>query len=215
MKKYYSIMVVFFCTLFFLTPLAGAAGKEVIIVTSFPKELFETYKKAFEEKHPGVKAVVQQKPTTQGVTYIRETASKPEADIMWASAVDAFLVLKNDKLLAKYALPKQIAAAIPAKVGTYPIHDPDGFYFGFALSGYGMMWNKPYLQAHKLKPPAEWTDRSQLFRPPRHFRPFEKRNHSSDRRGNSSGLRLGEGLGPAAQHGGKHGGHHRAELRGP
>jgi phosphoglycerate transport regulatory protein PgtC len=158
MKKYFSIMVVFFCTFFFLTPLAGAASKEVIIVTSFPKELFETYKKAFEAKYPGVKAVVQQKPTTQGVTYIRETASKPEADIMWASAVDAFLVLKTDKLLAKYALPKEIAARIPAKVGTYPVHDPDGFFFGFALSGYGMMWNKPYLQAHKLKPPAEWTD---------------------------------------------------------
>jgi phosphoglycerate transport regulatory protein PgtC len=158
MKKYFSIMVVFFCTFFFLTPLAGAASKEVIIVTSFPKELFETYKKAFEAKYPGVKAVVQQKPTTQGVTYIRETASRPEADIMWASAVDAFLVLKTDKLLAKYALPKEIAARIPAKVGTYPVHDPDGFFFGFALSGYGMMWNKPYLQAHKLKPPAEWTD---------------------------------------------------------
>jgi phosphoglycerate transport regulatory protein PgtC len=158
MKKYFSIMVVFFCTFFFLTPLAEAASKEVIIVTSFPKELFETYKKAFEAKYPGVKAVVQQKPTTQGVTYIRETASRPEADIMWASAVDAFLVLKTDKLLAKYALPKEIAARIPAKVGTYPVHDPDGFFFGFALSGYGMMWNKPYLQAHKLKPPAEWTD---------------------------------------------------------
>ncbi len=158
MKKYFSIMAVFIGTLFLLTPLAAAASKEVIIVTSFPKELFETYKKGFEAKHPGLKVVVKQKPTSQGVTYIRETASKPEADIMWASAVDAFLVLKTDKLLAKYDLPKEIAAKIPTKVGAYPIHDPDGFYFGFALSGYGMMWNKPYLQAHKLKPPAEWTD---------------------------------------------------------
>jgi ABC-type Fe3+ transport system substrate-binding protein len=158
MKKYFSIMVIFFCTVFFLAPLVGAATKEVIIVTSFPKELFETYKKSFEAKQPGVQVVVQQKPTTQGVTYIRETASKPEADIMWASAVDAFQVLKTEKLLAKYDLPREIAARIPAKVGTFPVHDPDGFYFGFALSGYGMMWNKPYLQAHKLKAPSEWTD---------------------------------------------------------
>lgn len=138
--------------------MAGAATKEVVIVTSFPKELFETYKKAFEARYPGVTVVVKQKQTTEGVTYIRETASKPEADIMWASAVDAFQVLKAEKLLAHYSLSKEISSKIPARVGTYPIHDPDGFFFGFALSGYGMMWNKPYLQAHKLKPPAEWTD---------------------------------------------------------
>jgi hypothetical protein len=39
---------------FFLLMFAGfsapAPGKEVVIVTSFPKELFETYKKAFEAK---------------------------------------------------------------------------------------------------------------------------------------------------------------------
>jgi ABC-type Fe3+ transport system substrate-binding protein len=135
-----------------------AATKEVVVVTSFPKELFETYKKAFESKYPGVTVVVKQKQTTEGVTYIRETASKPEADIMWVSAVDAFQVLKTEKLLAQYALPKEISSKIPAKAGTYPIHDPDNFYFGFALSGYGMMWNKAYLQAHKLRPPKEWTD---------------------------------------------------------
>ena len=28
-----------------------ASAKEVVIVTSFPKELFETYKKTFEAKH--------------------------------------------------------------------------------------------------------------------------------------------------------------------
>jgi len=159
MKKHlYIIIIVSFCLFTLLTSMAEASTKEVVIVTSFPKELFETYKKAFEAKHPGVTVVVKQKPTIQGVTYIRETASKPEADIMWASAVDAFQVLKTEKLLAKYELPKEISSKIPAKVGTFPIHDLDGLFFGFALSGYGMMWNKPYLQAHKLKSPAEWTD---------------------------------------------------------
>jgi ABC-type Fe3+ transport system substrate-binding protein len=147
-----------FCIFALFTSIAETATKEVVIVTSFPKELFETYKKAFEAKYPGVTVVVKQKQTTEGVTYIRETAAKPEADIMWASAVDAFQVLKTEKLLTQYALPKEISSRIPAKVGTFPIHDPEGTYFGFALSGYGMMWNKPYLQAHKLKAPAEWTD---------------------------------------------------------
>jgi len=158
MKKHLLNLIVFLCFISLFVSIGGGATKEVVVVTSFPKELFEAYKKAFEAKYPGVTVIVKQKQTTEGVTYIRETASKPEADIMWASAVDAFQVLETEKLLAQYVLPKEISSRIPPKVGAFPIHDPDGFYFGFALSGYGMMWNKPYLQAHKLKPPAEWTD---------------------------------------------------------
>jgi hypothetical protein len=39
---------------FLLAFTGGASAKEVVIVTSFPKELFETYKKAFELKNPGI-----------------------------------------------------------------------------------------------------------------------------------------------------------------
>lgn len=39
-------------------PVAAATG-EIVIVTSFPKELFETYKKAFEASRPGVKVVIK------------------------------------------------------------------------------------------------------------------------------------------------------------
>lgn len=138
---------------------AGASlAKEVVIVTSFPKELFETYKKAFEARHPGVTVVINSKQTNAGVTYLRETRTKPEADIFWVSAPDAFQTLKTDGLLEKYSPPKEILSRIPAKIGNFPIHDPDGTYFGFAVSGYGLMWNKNYLQAHRLPAPKEWTD---------------------------------------------------------
>jgi ABC-type Fe3+ transport system substrate-binding protein len=137
---------------------SGAVAKDVVIVTSFPKELFETYKKTFEAKHPGTTVVINSKQTNAGVTYLRETKAKPEADIFWVSAPDAFQTLDNDGLLEKYAPPKEIMAKIPAKIGNFPIHDPDGKYFGFAISGYGLMWNKNYLKAHKLPAPKEWTD---------------------------------------------------------
>ena len=141
-----------------LTAPVLAGGKEVVIVTSFPKELFEAYKKAFEAKHPGVTVVVNVKQTNAGVTYLQETKAKPAADIFWVSAPDAFLALKTDGLLEKYAPPKEIAARIPPKIGTFPISDPDGTYFGFAVSGYGLMWNKPYVRTHKLPDPKEWVD---------------------------------------------------------
>jgi phosphoglycerate transport regulatory protein PgtC len=133
-------------------------AKEVVIVTSFPKELFENYKKAFESRYPGTTVVINSKQTNAGVTYLRETKAKPEADIFWVSAPDAFQTLKNDGLLEKYAPPKEIMAKIPAKIGNFPVHDADGTYFGFAISGYGLMWNKNYLSANKLAAPREWTD---------------------------------------------------------
>src|SRR5574341_549172 len=150
------VFVVLSGALFLLTGIAAA--RDVVIVTSFPKELFETYKKTFEAKHPGTTVVINSKQTNAGVTYLRETRAKPEADIFWVSAPDAFQALKSDGLLEKYAPPKEIMAKIPAKIGTFPIHDPDGAYFGFAISGYGLMWNKNYLKAHRLPAPKEWTD---------------------------------------------------------
>jgi ABC-type Fe3+ transport system substrate-binding protein len=133
-------------------------AKELVIVTSFPKELFENYKKAFEARYPSIKVVVNSKQTNAGVTYLRETKARPDADIFWVSAPDAFQTLKSEGLLEKYAPPKEIMTKIPAKIGNFPVHDPDGTYFGFAISGYGLMWNKNYLQALKLPTPKEWTD---------------------------------------------------------
>ena len=79
-------------------PAAAAPTREVVVLTSFPKELFEAYKQAFEQKYPGIKVIVKQQQTNQAVTYLRETRARPETDIM------------------------------PAKVGGFPLHDSDGQY---------------------------------------------------------------------------------------
>jgi ABC-type Fe3+ transport system substrate-binding protein len=118
---------------------AAAPTREVVIFTSFPKELFEAYKQGFEQKNPGVKVVVKQQQTNQAVTYLRETRARPDVDVVWASAVDAFQTLKSDGLLDKVSLPRETLARIPARIGGFPIHDPDGQYLGFAVSGYGIM----------------------------------------------------------------------------
>jgi ABC-type Fe3+ transport system substrate-binding protein len=137
---------------------AQPATREVVVLTSFPKELFEAYKEAFERKTSGVKVVVKQQQTNQAVTYLRETRARPEVDVFWVSAVDAFQTLKADGLLDRVSLPRETLARIPARVGSFPLHDPDGTYWGFAVSGYGLMWNTRYLALHKLPAPREWTD---------------------------------------------------------
>ena len=138
-----------------LAPAAVWAQQQVVIVTSFPKELTEAYKKAFEAKNPGIKVEILNKPTPAGVAYIREAPASNKPDVFWVSAPDAFEVLSAEKLLAKIDSP---AKEVPAKIGNYPINDPKGFYLGQALAGYGIMWNTRYTKAHKLPDPKEWSD---------------------------------------------------------
>jgi ABC-type Fe3+ transport system substrate-binding protein len=138
--------------------LAAELESKLVIVTSYPKDLTGPFKKAFEAKYPGTEVEVLQKKTSAGVKYIQETAQGNTTDLMWASAPDAFEVLKGDGLLAAYTPATE---GIPQKIGSYPINDPDGFYIGFAGSGYGIMWNTRYLKAKKIPVPKEWADLKQ------------------------------------------------------
>lgn len=148
MKKILSFIVAFL----FAT---SAFANTVTIVTSFPKDLSGKFKAAFEKKYPNIKVEIVGKKTTAGIKYIQETKSNNTTDLFWASAPDAFEVLKGDGLLQKYTSK---AKGIPSKVGSYPVNDPDGFYTGFAAAGYGIMWNTRYLKANKLPAPKEWSD---------------------------------------------------------
>lgn len=128
----------------------------VSVVTSFPKELTQAYKKAFESANPGIKLEILNKNTTASIAYIKELPAGQRPDVMWASAPDAFEVLSRDKLLT--AAPEVKNPAAPAKIGNYPLNDPDGLYYGQALAGYGLMWNTRYMQANKVPAPKEWAD---------------------------------------------------------
>jgi len=150
-----SILAGLASTVLALGAAAAYAQQQVTIVTSFPKDLTEVYKRAFEAKNPGVKVEVLNRGTSSGIAYVREAPANNKPDIFWASAPDAFEVLANEKLLEKYngANPK-----VPAKIGAYPINDPEGYYYGQALAGYGLMWNTRYMKANKLPAPKEWVD---------------------------------------------------------
>jgi ABC-type Fe3+ transport system substrate-binding protein len=139
----------------FMSPAAWAQAGKVTVVTSFSKDVTDPIKKAFEKAVPGATLEVQNRNTNAGVKFIEETKANNQVDLFWASAPDAFEVLKTKGLLQKYQ-PK--ATGIPEKIGSYPINDPQGHYFGFAASGYGIMWNERYAKANKLPDPKEWSD---------------------------------------------------------
>jgi len=134
---------------------AAFAADKVVVVTSFPNSMTGPIEAAFEAANPGIDLEILNKKTSAGVKYIQEIWDANTADIFWASAPDAFEVLKGDGLLASVEINSD---GIPEKIGAYPMNDPDGKYYGFAAAGYGIMWNKRYLKAKKLEPAKNWAD---------------------------------------------------------
>ena len=77
---------------------------KLVIVTSYPKDLTSVFQREFQKRHPGTKVEVLNKKTSAGIKYIQETARNNKSDLFWASAPDAFEVLKGDGLLQKYVV---------------------------------------------------------------------------------------------------------------
>lgn len=135
--------------------LAQAPTGRVTVVTSFSNDVTAPFKRAFEAAHPGLTLEVQNRNTNAGVRFIQETRSNNQVDLFWASAPDAFEVLKQARLLQPFRPSVQ---GIPERIGPYNINDADGMFFGFAASGYGIMWNERYMRANRLPEPKEWSD---------------------------------------------------------
>ncbi|EJN07749.1 ABC transporter substrate-binding protein [Herbaspirillum sp. YR522] len=135
--------------------MAAPAGV-VTVITSFPKEVTDIYKKEFERLHPEIRISILNKNTNAALIYIERTPRGQRPDVFWASAPDAFEVMARNDLLEP--LPDVKNPAAPSRIGAYPINDERHRYFGQALSGYGIMWNLRYLAAHHLTPPANWSD---------------------------------------------------------
>ncbi|KAA0911499.1 ABC transporter substrate-binding protein [Pusillimonas sp. ANT_WB101] len=134
---------------------AVAADNDLVIVTSFAADQTAVFKQAFKKEHPDINLDVINKGTSAGVQYLQETAGNNKTDIFWASSPDAFEVLKANNLLEKYVPATKKTAS---EINGYQIDDPDGYFLGFALSGYGFMWNTSYMTSYKLPDPNTWED---------------------------------------------------------
>ena len=154
----YKIILIFcfvsgFCAqVFAQDKINNSVAKKLVIVSSFPEKMTDIYRAAFEQKHPGVELEMLKKKTTAGLKYLQEHSN---VDLFWVSAPDAFEVLKKKNMLQAY---RPNTKGIPRRISGYPVNEPNGFYSGFAAAGYGIMWNREYLQKHELEPPTEWID---------------------------------------------------------
>jgi ABC-type Fe3+ transport system substrate-binding protein len=156
LNHYYLLFIFINGVVFGFSSLALSKEYEQLnIVTSFGSETTTTFKQAFENKYPDIKIQIIKKKTNTSVKFIEKNHHKNMVDLFWASSPDAFELLKDKNLLFRY---DEKITGIPQKVGRAFINDPQGFYKGFAASGYGLMENTYYTKTLNLPPAMEWSD---------------------------------------------------------
>ena len=67
-------------------------------------------------------------------------------DIFWGGGVDPFIAAKEKGQLQAYEVSEAILSKIPATIAGVPMYDPDYTWYGSALSGFGIFYNKALIE---------------------------------------------------------------------
>ena len=151
---------------------ASPETKQLVIITphweGIRKEYEAAFKAWYKQKYgEDIEIVWESMGTSDVVATIEDWYSKHEEgrwDIMWGGGVDPFLKLKSEGYLAPFnpaddSELKAILDKIPKEIGGIPMYDDkDYMWFGTALSGFGIIYNKPVLQSLGLPEPKTWED---------------------------------------------------------
>jgi ABC-type Fe3+ transport system substrate-binding protein len=146
---------------------AGGAGR-VLIISIQNDGIEREFKRGFEAWHqakfnaPCEVIWNDHGGTSLAVRFIKsEFAASPDgigADLLWGGGVEPYLQLADLHLLEPVRLPEATLAALPVSIEGIPLYDPKLQWFGTALSGFGILWNKPLLARLHLPEPKTWAD---------------------------------------------------------
>ncbi len=146
---------------------------DLIILTPHWSGIYNKYVDAFksywkDKTGQDIEIEVLSEDTSECLRLVREWAGNPQADVWWGGGLDAFQIAESEGLLEPFyneSDPDWVAInnSIQAKLFGLPLKDLDDTYgkynwWGSALSGFGIMFNKEYLQAHGLPEPKDWID---------------------------------------------------------
>ncbi|MCX7935299.1 MAG: extracellular solute-binding protein, partial [Planctomycetota bacterium] len=141
---------------------------EVLRITSpHRREVRQEYSRAFcqwlREKH-GREARIEWLDVGGGTSKIMkdlETRFKkhpehPGVDLLFGGGVDPYLTASREGWLEKPQLPAEALAGIPAECAGLPVYDPEGRWFGVAMSGFGIIYDRKRVAALNLPEPSSW-----------------------------------------------------------
>lgn len=107
--------------------------------------------------------------TSEDIRYVKsEFARSPggiNIDIFFGGGVDPYMQLGKAGLLERAEISEAILSKIPKTLGGTVLYDTNGFWYGTALSGFGIVYNKVVSRRLGLPVPTTWEDlaRPEMF----------------------------------------------------
>ncbi len=132
----------------------SAQAEELTVVTTFSEKLGSAIIAQFKQDHPGITVRLVNRRSDSILRLMNKPSTRP-VDIIMSSSVALFTHLKKRQQLTKVTFPDYITNS-PAK--NLKLTGPDNYYGGFAISGFGLMFNHDYLSRNQLPQPTQWHD---------------------------------------------------------
>jgi ABC-type Fe3+ transport system substrate-binding protein len=79
-------------------------------------------------------------------------------DLFFGGGDYPFIKLKSKKLLKSHQFSGKLLAEVPEQLNGVPLYQKDGSWYGAALSGFGIIYNKEILKRAGLPVPLKWED---------------------------------------------------------
>lgn len=146
-----------------------AAVYELVVVSPHWEGIRYEFGRAFAERwlkeHPDepVKLVWRDVGgTSQIIRYVEsQFQATPEGigvDVVFGGGTTPYEKLKDQGYLEVFTPPLHILNEIPSHLAGIPLYDPERYYFGAAISGFGIVYNKSVLDYLDLPYPETWED---------------------------------------------------------
>jgi len=149
-------------------PTGSWGAEKLVIISPHWEGIRSEYKRAFEawhqERHgePVTVEFLDVGGTSECITFIRSEYSggreNVTADIFWGGGTDPYLQLAKEGLLAPYRVSDGVLDAMPASIFGMPMYDPEFRWYGTALAGFGIIYNRIVHELLELPAPETWAD---------------------------------------------------------
>jgi len=149
-----TLFIVFAVAVFCSLPVNTTAAQQLRLLTSFPPHFYTPFIEQFEKNYPDISISILNKKATSAIDEILRGNNR-RFDLFWSSSIDAFDLLKSKQMLKQIQPQFQSETVTPANM---TLNDPDGYFYGFAISAIGWMWNNVFLEKHGLPVPSRWED---------------------------------------------------------
>lgn len=153
---------------FFIFGLKINAEKKLVIISphwegikiEFTRVFNSWYLKNYKEK-VNIEWI-DQGGTSDDLKYVESLFKKnPNGigiDLFFGGGLSPFLKLKEEGLLERYKVSKEILKKLPKLCAGVPNYDQDFYWYGIVLSGFGILYNKKVLKFFNLPIPKTWKD---------------------------------------------------------